>query len=43
MSDLQIIGAPASNFVWVTRIACAEKGVRIPVASSWLDVIPLPQ
>jgi glutathione S-transferase len=27
MSDLQIIGAPASNFVWVTRIACAEKGV----------------
>jgi glutathione S-transferase len=27
MSDLQIIGAPASNFVWMTRIACAEKGV----------------
>jgi glutathione S-transferase len=27
MSDLQIIGAPASSFVWVTRIACAEKGV----------------
>ena len=27
MSDLQIIGAPASNFVWTTRIACAEKGV----------------
>jgi glutathione S-transferase len=27
MSDLQIIGAPASNFVWATRIACAEKGV----------------
>ncbi|HEY7642787.1 MAG TPA: glutathione S-transferase family protein [Steroidobacteraceae bacterium] len=27
MSDLQIIGAPASNFVWVTRIACTEKGV----------------
>jgi glutathione S-transferase len=27
MSDLQIIGAPASNFVWVTRIACVEKGV----------------
>jgi glutathione S-transferase len=27
MSDLQIIGAPASNFVWVARIACAEKGV----------------
>jgi glutathione S-transferase len=27
MSDLQIIGAPASNFVWTTRIACVEKGV----------------
>jgi glutathione S-transferase len=27
MSDLQIIGAPASNFVWTTRIACIEKGV----------------
>ena len=27
MSDLQIIGAPGSNFVWTTRIACAEKGV----------------
>ena len=27
MSDLQIIGAPASNFVWTTRIACTEKGV----------------
>jgi glutathione S-transferase len=27
MSELQIIGAPASNFVRVVRIACAEKGV----------------
>jgi glutathione S-transferase len=27
MSDLEIIGGPASNFVWVCRIACAEKGV----------------
>ncbi len=27
MAELQIIGASASNFVWVTRIACAEKGV----------------
>jgi glutathione S-transferase len=27
MSDLQIIGAAASNFVWTTRIACTEKGV----------------
>jgi glutathione S-transferase len=27
MSELQIIGAPQSNHVWVTRIACHEKGV----------------
>jgi len=27
MPELQIIGGSASNFVWVTRIACAEKGV----------------
>jgi glutathione S-transferase len=27
MPELQIIGAPQSNFVWVTRIACEEKGV----------------
>jgi glutathione S-transferase len=27
MADLQIIGAPQSNYVWVARIACAEKGV----------------
>ena len=27
MPELQIIGGPQSNFVWVTRIACAEKGV----------------
>lgn len=27
MSELKIIGAPGSNFVWVTRIACVEKGV----------------
>jgi glutathione S-transferase len=27
MSELQIIGAPASNYVWLVRIACAEKGV----------------
>jgi glutathione S-transferase len=27
MPDLQIIGAPQSNYVWVTRIACHEKGV----------------
>jgi glutathione S-transferase len=27
MSELQIIGAPQSNYVWMTRIACAEKGV----------------
>jgi glutathione S-transferase len=27
MPELQIIGAPQSNYVWVTRIACTEKGV----------------
>jgi len=27
MAELQIIGAEPSNFVWVTRIACTEKGV----------------
>jgi|SRR5690348_4837524 len=27
MAELEIIGAPQSNFVWVTRIACVEKGV----------------
>ncbi len=27
MADLEIIGAPQSNFVWVARIAAAEKGV----------------
>ena len=27
MPELQIIGVPQSNYVWVTRIACAEKGV----------------
>ena len=27
MPELQIIGAPQSNYVWATRIACHEKGV----------------
>jgi glutathione S-transferase len=27
MAELEIIGGPRSNFVWVTRIVCAEKGV----------------
>jgi glutathione S-transferase len=27
MPELQIIGAPQSNYVWVTRIACYEKNV----------------
>ena len=27
MPELQIIGAPQSNYVWVSRIACYEKGV----------------
>jgi len=27
MANLQIIGVPQSNFVWVVRMACTEKGV----------------
>ena len=27
MANLQILGVPQSNFVWVVRMACAEKGV----------------
>jgi glutathione S-transferase len=27
MPELQIIGAPQSNYVWVARIACSEKGI----------------
>ena len=27
MPGLQIIGAPQNNYVWVSRIACHEKGV----------------
>jgi len=27
MSAVEIIGGPASNYVWTCRIACAEKGV----------------
>jgi glutathione S-transferase len=27
VSELEIIGGPASNFVWACRIACGEKGV----------------
>jgi glutathione S-transferase len=27
MAELQLIGVPQSNYVWVCRIACAEKGV----------------
>jgi glutathione S-transferase len=27
MADLQLIGVPQSNYVWMCRIACAEKGV----------------
>src|ERR1700691_276630 len=36
MAELQIIGGPASNFVWACRIACAEKGV----AYSLVSVMP---
>jgi glutathione S-transferase len=27
MAELEILGAPQSNYVWVCRIACEEKGV----------------
>lgn len=27
MAELQIIGGPQSNFVWTTRVVCAEKAV----------------
>lgn len=27
MADIEILGKPQSNFVWTTRIACAEKGI----------------
>jgi glutathione S-transferase len=27
MSELQILGAPQSNYVWLARIVCVEKGV----------------
>ncbi len=32
MPELQIIGAPQSNFVWITRIACHEKGAPYSLA-----------
>ena len=34
MPELQIIGAPQSNYVWVTRIACIEKGVPYALVSA---------
>ena len=33
MAELQIIGGAASNFVWMCRIACLEKGVPYSVVS----------
>jgi glutathione S-transferase len=33
MPDLQIIGAPQSNFVWACRIACGEKAVPYDLVS----------
>jgi glutathione S-transferase len=27
MAKIQIIGVPQSNYVWVVRMACEEKGV----------------
>jgi glutathione S-transferase len=34
MSTLQIIGAPQSNFVWVTRIVATEKGIPYELVSA---------
>src|ERR1043166_3539305 len=36
MPELQLIGHPASNFVWTCRIALTEKGV----PHSWVTVMP---
>ena len=33
MPELQIIGAPQSNYAWVSRIACREKGVPYTLVS----------
>jgi glutathione S-transferase len=33
MPELHIIGGPASNYVWMCRIACAEKGVPYTLTS----------
>src|SRR5436309_6324558 len=41
MPELRIIGAPQSNYVWVSRIACHEKGVPyalVPVMPHTPDV-----
>jgi glutathione S-transferase len=27
MAEIELIGAPQSNYAWAYRIACAEKGV----------------
>ena len=35
MSKIQIIGVPQSNYVWVVRMACEEKGVPY-------DLVPVP-
>jgi len=32
MGNIQIIGVPQSNFVWVVRMACEEKGVPYAIA-----------
>jgi glutathione S-transferase len=34
MAELQLIGAPASNYVWVCRIAATEKGVPYSLTSA---------
>jgi glutathione S-transferase len=34
MATLQIIGSPQSNYVWLTRIVCTEKGVPYELVSA---------
>ena len=46
MAELEIIGAAQSNYVWVVRIAAAEKGVAckftpLPPHSREVDAIHL--
>lgn len=41
MPTLQIFGAPQSNFVWVTRIVAAEKGIHYELVSAFPHTPPV--